>query len=257
MKLLYIVLSAALFTGSLTTTLAAQNANPNEVEKLKLEMEDRARRDIEQRDWETKIFQIKYVEPRELQTALSLFRSEIKYSGGALKVLSVRAPKEIMPAIEDAIKRFDVPMPRNDAELIIYVLMASDQDSSSTIPPALNPVVNQLKNVFSYKGYRLLDTLITRATNSGSPTTLDGSITISEHTQQNYHFAAFFQFGSLDGKTPVLKVNRMTFQMSQPMSSSTGISGDVDVPQGQQVVVGKATMGDRALILVMTSKFSN
>jgi hypothetical protein len=256
MKLLYIVLSAALFIGSVTTTLAAQNVNPNEVEKMKLEMEDRARRDIEQKDWETKIFQIKYVEPRELQTALSLFRSEIKYSGGALKVLSVRAPKEIMPAIEDAIKRFDVPMPRNDAELIIYVLMASDQDSSSTIPPALNPVVNQLKNVFSYKGYRLLDTLITRATNSGSSTTLDGSITISETSKPNYHFAAFFQFGSLDGKIPVLKVNRMTFQMNDK-GIGTGISGDVDVPQGQQVVVGKATMGDRALILVMTSKFSN
>jgi hypothetical protein len=35
------------------------------------------------------------------------------------------------------------------------------------------------------------------------------------------------------------------------------VSTDVDVPQGQQVVVGKATMGDRAMILVMTSKFSN
>jgi hypothetical protein len=31
----------------------------------------------------------------------------------------------------------------------------------------------------------------------------------------------------------------------------------VDIPQGQQVVVGKATMGDRAMILVMTSKFPN
>jgi hypothetical protein len=253
MKVLNSFLCTALFMG-VTTTLPAQNSPQNDAEKFKLELQERARKDVEQKDWETKIFPIKYVEPGELQTALSLFRSEIKYSGGSLRVLSVRAPKEIMPAIEDAIKRLDVPAPRNDAELVIYVLVASDQvDSSSTIPPALNSVVNQLKGVLSYKGYRLVDTLMTRATSSFSPASLDGSLPISDTLKPNYHFASYFQFANLDSKTPVLKLSRMSFQMG----GVAGISGDVEVPQGQQVVVGKATMGERALILVMTSKFSN
>src|SRR5436853_499746 len=133
MKVLLSILSAALFMASTATILPAQ---------VKTDVD--SHREIETKDWETKIFPIKYVDPSELQTALSLFRSDIKYSGGQLRVLSVRAPKEIMPAIEDAIKRLDVPMPRHDAELTIYVLVASDQlDSSAAIPSALNPVVNQ------------------------------------------------------------------------------------------------------------------
>jgi hypothetical protein len=251
-KPLHAILPAALLLGLITASLEGQN-NQNDAEKLKIEIQERARRDIEQRDWETKLFQIKSVDPSELQRALSLFRCELAYSGGSLRVLSVRAPKEIMPAIEDAIKRLDVPAPRNDAELTIYVLVASDQaDPATTIPAALNPVVNQLKGVLAYKGYRLVDTLITRATSTGSAS-LDGSLPISDTLKPNYHFVSFFQFANLDGKTPVLKLNRMSFQMG----GVAGISGDVEVPQGQQVVVGKATMGERALILVMTSKFSN
>ncbi len=143
------------------------------------------------------------------------------------------------------------------------MLVASDQaDTSSTLPSALNSVVNQLKGVFSYKGYRLVDTLITRATNSTSLATLDGSLTLSENSKPTYRFQTLFQFSNLDSKVPVLKLNRMSFTFGGifPGDNSgprAGISGDVEIPQGQQVVVGKATMGDRALILVMTAKFSN
>jgi len=37
--------------------------------------------------------------------------------------------------------------------------------------------------------------------------------------------------------------------------NGASVSGNVDIPQGQQVVVGKATLGDKALILVMSAKF--
>src|SRR5688572_16016036 len=70
-----------------------------------------------QENLETKVFPIKYVDPTELTRVLSMFTNSVSYSGGALRVLSVRAPKEIMPAIEDTIKRLDVPMARKDAEL--------------------------------------------------------------------------------------------------------------------------------------------
>jgi hypothetical protein len=61
-----------------------------------------------------------------------------------------------------------------------------------------------------------------------------------------------------DGKVPVLRLSEMNFRLiHSPAQPEVRIAADVDVPQGQQVVVGKATMGDRAVILVMTSKFSN
>ena len=153
------VVVIALSISGLSPQVFAQNPQQRndalEVERLKIQAEERARQEVEQRDWETKLFQIKYVDPGELRQALSMFRSNISYSGGALRVLSVRARKEIMPAIEDAIKRLDVPMPRKDAELTIYVLLASEQPSAVQLPATWQPVINQLKNVLSYKGYQL------------------------------------------------------------------------------------------------------
>ena len=60
-----------------------------------------------------------------------------------------------------------------------------------------------------------------------------------------------------DGKAQVLRLYDMRFSYQPPSQLELVVSADVDIPQGQQVVVGKATMGDKALILVMTSKFSN
>jgi hypothetical protein len=226
---------------------------------------DRIQREVEQRDWETRLFQIKYVDPRELTRVLAMFRSSVSYSGGNLRVLSIRAPKEIMPAIEDAIKRFDVPMPRKDAELTIFVLLASDQPTTATLPATLQPVVNQLKNVLSYKGYQLIDTLIARGrdTQNTSVTTLEGTLPM-EHPpfpgNVNYHFNAQFGIMNPDGKETVLRLNNMRFILTVPVNlqgqtTNLQINTDVEIPRGQQIVVGKATYNDKAFILVMNARF--
>ena len=234
----------------------AQNPQPqNDAERYRLELAERARQEAEQREWETKIFQIKYVEPNELQRALSMFRSNISVSGGGLRVLSVRAPKEIMPAIEDAIKRLDVPAARRDAELTIFILVASDQADGTAVPSGLQSVVNQLKSVLSYKNYQLVDTLIVHVTDS-NPTMLKGNVTIGT-IPANYTFQSSFRVENPDGKAPTLRVRGMRFELQPAGREQLMVATDVDIPQGQQVVVGKATMGDRAMILVMTSKFPN
>jgi len=265
MRLSRVVLIAFSISG-LVPQLLAQNPQQRndavEVERLRIQAEERARQEVEQRDWETKLFQIRFVDPNELRSALSMFRSNISYSGGGLRVLSVRAPKEIMPAIEDAIKRLDVPMPRKDAELTIYVLLASDQASAAPMPANLQPVVNQLKNVFSYKGYQLVDTLIARGRESNG-TSLRGTLPI-EHASfpgnATYQFRGTFRILNPDGKEPVLRLENMLFQLGVPTdaaghTTSLQIETDVEIPRGQQVVVGKATYNDRAFILVMNAKF--
>jgi hypothetical protein len=237
-----------------SSALWAQNPQQGDAERLRVELAERARQEAEQRDWETKIFQIKYVDPGELTRVLTMFRSNVNYSGGGLRVLSVRAPKEIMPAIEDVIKRLDVPAPRRDAELTIFVLLASDQgETTAVVPPALQPVVTQLKSVLSYKTYQLVDTLITRATPT-SNAQLSGTVMLG-NVAVSYGFSANFRVENPDGKAPILRLSQMTFRLNPPAQSEVRVSADVDVPQGQQVVVGKATMGERAVILVMSSKF--
>src|SRR5262245_17743053 len=120
----------------------------------------------EERDWETRIFQLQNVDPNELFPALTLFRARVQ-PNASLRLLSVRAPKEIMPAIEDAIKRLDVVVPVKTAELMVYMLLASEQvDASAAVPSALQPVVNQLKTALPYKSFNLADTFIVRVTDS-------------------------------------------------------------------------------------------
>ncbi|HEY2379939.1 MAG TPA: hypothetical protein VGK48_02040 [Terriglobia bacterium] len=236
-----------------------QTSDNPDVERLRIQAEDQARQEAEQRDWETKIFSVRYVDLLQLRNALSMFRARMQ-SSPELHVLSVKAPKEIMPAIEDAIKRLDVPQPpqpRKEAELTIYVVLASDQpETAPAIPSVLNPVLNQLKSVLSYKGYKLLDTLITRSGNTFStmPTRLDGTIALSENSKPSYGFSASFQIVNPDGKGQVLRLDNMSFQLSG-MGVNARVASAVEIPQGQQVVVGKATLGDRALILIMSAKF--
>jgi hypothetical protein len=233
-----------------------QTSDNSDVERLRIQAEEKAREDIEQRDWETRIFPIRYVDLIQLMKALSMFRAKMQ-SSQELRVLSVRAPKEIMPAIDDAIKRLDVPQPRKEAELTIYVIIATDQadTSGSNLPPNLNPVLNQLKGVLAYKNYRLVDTLITRAIGHGNQSALTGELMLGETVKPAYRFFAVPQFDFPDGKTPVLHLGGMSFNLTGPAGLNGGLSGNVDVPQGQQVVVGKATLADKALILVMSAKF--
>jgi hypothetical protein len=249
--------------------LRAQNPDRNpalEVERARIQAEERARQEVEQRDWETKIFQIKYVDPNELRQVLSMFRSNVSYSGGNLRVLSVRAPKEIMPAIDDTIKRLDVPMPRKDAELTIFVLLASDQPNTTALPASLQPVLTQLKNVLTYKGYQLVDTLIARGRDTNDPRQAGTSLTgilPTEHTtfpgNVRYNFFANFRIINPDGKETVLRLDNMKFTLAVLEASgretSLQINTDVEIPRGQQIVVGKATYNDRAFILVMNAKF--
>jgi hypothetical protein len=249
-----------LWVVGLSANASAQQAQQSDAERLRVELSERARQEAEQRDWETKIFQIRYVDPDELRRVLSMFRSNISYSGGGLRALSVKAPKEIMPAIEDAIKRLDVPSPRRDAELTIFILVASDQmETGGAIPSSLQPVVNQLKPVLSYKSYQLVDTLIAHGSESrGQLTQLRGTVSMGPQSA-SYEFHALFRFQNSEGKTPTLRLEGMNFKFRTPLpaGNESVIAADVDIPQGQQVVVGKATMGDKAIILVMSARFSN
>lgn len=258
----------ALLSLMISSNVYAQQPRPPvppevEAERLRIQAEERHRQEMEQRDWETKIFQLKYADPRQLQQVLSMFRAAIQ-DNRDMRVLSVRAPREIMPAIEDAIKRFDVPSTPKTVDLTIYVLLASDQpDASKPVPQVLQPVITQLKNVFSYKGFHVMDTMTVRGMD-GRGTNVSGTLPpfVTAGQTSDYSFNARFRVDSPDQKEPVLQLSDMRFAANVPVVAPGGfrlasvvIQTDVDVPRGQQVVVGKATVGESALILVMSAKF--
>lgn len=252
-----------------------------QVEQARIQAEERARHESEVRDWITRIFPVRNVTPSVLRRALSMFRADIMDEPN-LGVLSVRAPKEIMPAIEEAIKMLDVPRPptpSRTAELTVYVLFATAQpDPAAQLPSVLVPVVDQLKNVMAYKGYKLIDTIIANAGADLRPASSGGILPPlyrSSGRPSEYRFFSQLRVDPREGK-PVLLVRDMQFSVTVDIGNAVAnpglapnvaigpaqmaqptINTDVEIPEGQRVVVGKATLGDNALILVMSAKFLN
>jgi hypothetical protein len=185
--------------------------------------------------------------------------------------LILSGPKDSVTGFEEIIKQLDVvPVAKKNIETIVYMVVASPQAANGAVMPAeLEPVVKQLKGVFSYKGFRLLDSFVLRSRDtekgntSGFVPPLEGNAPAGSKI--------IYQFGynrvSLDGTEAnrVIRYDRLSLGMRVPVASGpnqftyveAGISTDVDVPEGKKVVVGKTSAvegADSALILVISAK---
>jgi hypothetical protein len=175
--------------------------------------------------------------------------------------------QDAVAEVEEIIKRFDVPPPPvPNVEVTIYMMSALPTPSAAAVPPELEPVIKQLKSMFSYKSYQLIDTEIirVRAGQGGEASAVvdnkgpSGAKTIS---QMKFRSVT----PSIDEKGRVMRIDGLKVGLRVPIASSpkgefqyidTGISTDVDIREGQKVVVGKVNMdgADRASIVVLAAR---
>ena len=247
---------------TLPTVAATGSGTPAEVivEQMKQRGAAQAAQYNERVLWTAQMFPVKYLDSAETVKALCIFRAEI-VPQPTLHMISVRALQQDMAAIGDAIKRLDVPQvgPKS-AELTIYVLVGSDQDETLRAYPAtLKPVVDQLKSVLSYKQFYLLDTLMATSVDtrqvqmSGDVRGLNPAPPPGQTPRDtSFNFRASIRIGNGEGGAASVRLSGLGFQIG-----SMYINTDVDIPQGKQVVVGRATSGDRAFILVVSAKILN
>src|SRR5882724_1140925 len=218
---------------------------------------------LESRNWPVKVFQLRYANPWRLGNVFKAFGAIINADEG-IKVLTVRAPKEVLAAIEDSIQRLDVPEPpTKNIQLDTYLLIASAQGSSGTIPADLEPVVKQLKSIFSYQNFRLLGTLSMRMRDD-SDSTVNGllpPVSVDSVEPTSYRFHIDKATITSEGKGSAVRINHLEFRMEYalkgpPHHGGAQIFTSIDVHEGQKVVVGKANIdnADGALILVLTGK---
>ena len=209
---------------------------------------------------EKRIFQAKYADVKDLANVLSVFGYHIE-ANRELHVLAVSAPHDVMAAIEDAIKRLDVPAAApKDVDLTVYLVLASQQaDGSGGIPAELQPVANELKGVLSFKSFRMLDTILLR-TQPGNRATASGVIAGArpEAPKTQYDFTVRSSTVTEDPKGRLIRLDDLTLNLLELAVGGTkaGIHTEITVREGQKVVVGKSNMGgtDQALILVVTAK---
>ena len=223
---------------------------------------------VTERQFKTKIFELKYRDPNSVASVLRQLGSGFKGSGigtsSEFKTLSVRDFPENIATIEEAIKRLDTPAPpRPSMELHMHVLLASNRTGSATgadIPGELKDVLTQLRGTLTYKNYELYTSVLQRISESNRTFLGRGVAQLS---------------GTQSGSTPSqyeYSINQLLITPGQPGGSvqiqefsfsvvGEGIQGRVqtalNLKDGEKVVVGTTTINDRALIVVLIPKIIN
>jgi hypothetical protein len=216
------------------------------------------------------VFQLKYADPNQLREVLSALGKV--NANLQLKTLTVVASHDAMVGIEKLIKQFDVPPPPvRNIDVAIYLMSALPAPATTAVPAEMESVVKQLRSMFSYKGYQLIDTQVIRVragqggqasgvVNNGP--SVGGAQTISQ-----------IKFGAAsivpDEKGLGIRIDQLRVGLKVPIRVTgpgaapgsvqfidTGIFTDVDIRENQKVVVGKANMdgSDRASIVVLAAK---
>jgi hypothetical protein len=192
-----------------------------------------------------------------------------------MRVLTVTGSASTVETVADAVKTLDVPPPpTKDVELTAYFLVAKRQASQADdLPPALKPVVAELRNVLNYQSFSLLNTALIRA-HDGAGSRVDGvagdgtlvadfSLRLNRLNVEPGEKGATVHIHDLDfvltSKESKPEGKSDETKPSPSPTSLARIETDIDVPVGQKVVVGKTAFGsaDNALILVLTAKVTD
>ena len=209
----------------------------------------------------TRIFEIKYRDVQALTGLVGGFGAIVQPSRG-FKAISATGPPEVVTAVGEAIKRFDVPV--RNVEVTFYILAGLSQaPQRENIPKELDGVTKQLRSLFAYQGYSLLDTMLTRSREGQNANATGVGASAGTSAPSPTYLARFNSINvTPEGKANVIRIDKLAFSARVPVQEGSGfnmmnavINTDVDVREGQKFVVGKTGMGGGdAMILVVTAR---
>lgn len=225
------------------------------------------------REFRNKVFEVQNRSPRELLASIALLGSGFK--GAAINVneemrtITIRDFPENIAAIEDAVKRLDRPVTASpDIELKISVLIASKTAiASNPTPDDLASVVKQLQATLRYPHYGLMTTTTHRTTPGAG---LEGSgvadatllgMTANQERPVIYRYKVRGITNTTSQERASIDIRNFDFSMNVPISlggnnvqyQQVGFNTPVSIREKEKVVIGTTTMGDKALIVVVTA----
>ena len=221
---------------------------------------------VTERQFKSKIFDVKYREPSGIANVLRQLGSGFKGAGisanNEFKTLTVRDFPENLVTIEEAIKRLDTPAaPRSSVQMHMHVLLASNRVGTTPageIPAELKDVITELRGTLTYQNYELVTSVLQRLTETNRGLNGSGLAQIpgaqSGMTTARYeYFVAQLSFVPSASGVQSIQIQEFTFTLT-----GEGIQGRVqtalNLRDGEKVVVGTATINDRALIVVLIPK---
>jgi hypothetical protein len=230
---------------------------------------------VEEKGFKTKIIEVKYRNPdvlyRVIRALGSGFKGATINSDGDFKTLTIRDFPENIAVMEEAIKRLDTPEPsRPNIEFHVHVLIASNGATGLAEHPAeLNDVIKQLQSTLTYKNYNLMTSSVQRARegrqgveNSGVAESKLFNVEAPQGQPIFYSYVidpVTIESGAAGDNR--VQIPRFSFNMRIPLNlgnsiqyENVGFKTPVSVREGEKVVVGTTTMGDKGLIVVLTAR---
>lgn len=223
------------------------------VEQLRIQAEERARQEASRANWTADIFPLQYSTTLGSLDLLCVYDIEV-VPEPAIRLVAIRAPKELMPAVENALKRLDAPVaPNKSVELTGYVVLVSDSAEAGLqpLPNSLQSVANQLGTRLGGGKLYLADTVVARGIEGEGVQILGGTNLSAEALHVR-----------TDTGEPVVHVDRFRIVSS---GYRADFEATVDVPAASQVVVGKVTAVEgnnnsaptKSVIFVLTASILN
>lgn len=217
-----------------------------------------------------KVFDVKHRDPRSLIEALRPLGSGFKGATIAysdeFKTLTVRDFPENIAAIEEALKRLDTPQAAQpDIELRLNVLIASNVEGvASQYPSDLGDVIKQMQAMLNYKNYTNLATVVQRVRVGTRNLGMNGAAEVPASIlgtggpiPASYDYRAYsiaLATDSSGGYVVQLSGTQFNFRGDGPGIGQAEIRTDLNLRNGEKVVVGTATLGNKGLILVLSAR---
>jgi len=202
-----------------------------------------------------------------LRPLLSGFKGATISANNEFKTITVRDFPENIATIEEAIKRLDMPTAsRPNIELHMHVLVGFTSASYvvnpvAQIPAELKDVLAQLRGTLNYQNYELAASVVQRLTETPRGLRSTGTAQISNLQQPGapstalpyeYHINQLSLVQNAAG-APTIQIAEFSFTTMSERERAQ-IQTALNLRDGEKVVVGTATIKDRALIVVLTAK---
>jgi hypothetical protein len=230
----------------------------------------------EARKRQVKVFDIKYASPDALADMVNDLRHgsspDKAIPQPSLHAIAVEAySTAFLQSAQELIQRFDVPemsvAQNHDFEIVAHILAASRTPiAGDALPKELEAAAKQLKETFGYTDVKLVDSAIEHcregrdAFTKGNVSGLsDGAVAPSSYEMT--HRIVRYEPGAKSGSVTLYGFQFKLRLAYQPAGQTTGptqwqdvtFQTDLNIPEGQSVVVGKSKIGteEKSVVLVL------